>query len=364
MRYFDEFVSNTTAGSGNQCVFYPKDAGEIHTGRVYYRLTAGGTCRYSILYSNLTDTTFSDGSVSHANLVCDEWHIHAARIGVCSACNMETAAEPHGFIPVLFGGKPRKNVAPGEFFHTDPVTLTAEKGEYLCVELSFSGRMLPCHPESLLPAFVKTGNGFVRSTDQPFASMIGCDRRVTTRLSFLGDSITQGIGTPFNSYLHYCALITDSLDETVACWNLGLGFARAGDAAADGAWLFKAKQTDAVCVCLGVNDLFQVPNAEILKQNLLKTVRSLKKAGLRVLLQTVPPFNYSPDKALMWTDVNRYIRTLSPSEADMIFDVVPILGKPEAPHNALYGGHPDPRGTAVWAEKLLPDIQKLIGLTR
>lgn len=93
---------------------------------------------------------------------------------------------------------------PGEQFHTDPVLLSAKAGEYLCVELCFSGKELPCHPESWLPGFLKTYSGWEYTTNLPFASMVGCDRRVKTADLF-GDSITQGIGTPKNSYLHVAA---------------------------------------------------------------------------------------------------------------------------------------------------------------
>ena len=67
---------------------------------------------------------------------------------------------------------------PGEQFHTDPVLLSAKAGEYLCVEMCFWGKELPCHPESWLPGFLKMDGGWEYSMNVPFASMVGCDRRV------------------------------------------------------------------------------------------------------------------------------------------------------------------------------------------
>ena len=82
MKYFDSFVSNTCGGSGNQFFFHMNE-GEVRTGRVFYKITAGGTFDYALLFSNIIDSTFSDGSVSHKNLVLDEWTILAARAGRC-----------------------------------------------------------------------------------------------------------------------------------------------------------------------------------------------------------------------------------------------------------------------------------------
>ena len=41
MKWFQEYVSNTLAGSGNQVIYFTKDD-EIHRGRVYYKVFKGG----------------------------------------------------------------------------------------------------------------------------------------------------------------------------------------------------------------------------------------------------------------------------------------------------------------------------------
>lgn len=358
MRYFEEFSSNSTAGSGNPYFFCPEDPEKKIVGRTYYRITFGGEYRYSLLYSNLIDSTFADGNISHCNLVVDEWMIHGMRIGLCDKGNVATCAEPEEWVPVTFDRKKEKQVAPGEIFATDPVTLNAKSGEYLCVEMTFSGKMLPCHPESVMSAYVDSGNGFARENNQPFASMIGCDRKVKKRLVFLGDSITQGIGTPVDSYEHWCARVAEQLGEETACWDIGLGYGRAADAATGGAWLFKARQSDAICVCFGVNDLEQTWDPERLEKNLRTIVNELKKEGKRVLVQTVPPFDYPEELRILWNRVNRFIKEELAGEADTVFDVVPILGQKEKSHMARYGGHPDGQGCAAWANALVPVIRK------
>ena len=65
-------------------------------------------------------------------------------------------------------------------------------------------------------------------------------------IAFLGDSITQGVGTPDNAYTHWNALISKEIGEEYSYWNLGIGYARASDASTDGAWLNKAKNNDIV----------------------------------------------------------------------------------------------------------------------
>ena len=51
---------------------------KVRTGRVFYKITSGGKYNYSILFSNIVDSTYDDGTVSYKNLVCDEWQTHSA----------------------------------------------------------------------------------------------------------------------------------------------------------------------------------------------------------------------------------------------------------------------------------------------
>lgn len=69
MKYFEEFSSNTYAGSANQ-LYFEMDDNEIHTGRAFYKISVGGEYNYSILFSNILDSTYGDGTVSHKNLIC------------------------------------------------------------------------------------------------------------------------------------------------------------------------------------------------------------------------------------------------------------------------------------------------------
>jgi len=373
MKYFETYTSNSVAGSGNQ-FFFNMNEGEVRTGRVFYKITASGEYNYSLLFTNIMDSTFSDGSLSHKNLICDEWQIHGARIGKCKFIpdkpleKMTVSDSDEGadifvsdMTDVTFNSLKKKTVMPGEFFTTDPLKMIFEKGEYLCLEITFSGSMIPYHEETLLPVFVKGENGWSYSKQMPFAGMIGCDRETAKcRIGFIGDSITQGIGTEANSYKHWNARLSEKIGDEYAFWNLGIGYARAEDAATDSAWLFKAKHNDIVFVCFGVNDILQGVTEEKIKSSLNQITESLKKAGCRVILQSVPPFDYSGEKIYIWNNINRYIKEVLSKKVDAVFDNVPYLGRQgDEAHMAAYGGHPNAEGCAVWADALYESIKKI-----
>ncbi len=348
------YVSNTLAAGGSQhhVVFAHPQTESV--GRLYYRLFVGGTLDYALLFSNTIDSTFADGSASRQGYRCPSWTITRLRLGIT-----DTPAADAVFngVPVTFGGQSGCTVPCGEAIATDAVTLTAQAGQYLCVEIAFCGADIPYHAESMIPTFVRRGNVWEPSKELPFPSMVGCRRAVCHRVAFLGDSITQGIGVPFGDYSFWAALLADRLGPQNAYWNLGLGFGRAMDAAADGTWLAKAKQNDRVVVCYGVNDLGHGRTANQILTDLGTVVRLLQQAGCRVLLQTVPPFDYDSEHRAVWETVNTGIRQTLSHQADAFFDVVPVLGQDAAhPHLAPYGGHPNASGSAAWAQALLPTM--------
>lgn len=367
MEYFKKFSSNTIGGSGNQSHFSTE--GKTLRGRVFYRIEVGGKYNYSLLFSNVMDSTYYNGEHSHKDLICRPWNLCAARVGLCrnvpadrelANLEMDKDIRVEWLANLTFDGKAEKRVAPGEFFASDPVELCFARLEYICLEMEYEGEMLPFHPESRLPVYVDGGEGFRYDMRMPLPGMVGCDRPVGERVGFFGDSITQGIGPACNSYLHWNAHISRMLGERRACWNLGIGFARGNDAAARGAWFYKAVQNDTVFVCFGVNDLYQGQTAAEVKRDLALVVRELKKAGRRVILQTLPPFDYKDQMKADWQEINRYIMEELSAEVDAVFDNVPLLCKsPEEPERPGYGGHPNAEGCKKWAEALMKAVLPL-----
>lgn len=375
------YTSNTLGASANQ-LYFEADPEYMLTGRVFYKITQGGEYRYSLLFNNIIDSTYSDGSKSKSNRIMKEWTIHSARYAKYSADIFKNGiteppfrssyggaaiAREHGidcvpfeaeFQPISFDGKIGKRVSPGEIFETDEFEFYAESGEYICIELVFSGTEIPYHEESLLPIYRFRGGKWFYDKRVPLPACIGCDRTVNRRIGFWGDSITQGIGTRENSYLHWNARLAEMLGNGYSYWNLGIGYARADDAASAGIWLEKALLCDILFVCLGVNDLLQGLSADDIKRNLFKTVTLLKDAGKKVILQTLPPFDYCGNKIAEWEDINEYILTVLNNKVDFVFDCVEILGAEEARHNAKYGGHPNENGCEIWAEALFKGIKQ------
>lgn len=371
MKYFDVFSSNTYAGSGNQ-LYFDTESGKISTGRIFYKISVGGEYNYSILFSNILDSTYSDGSISQKNMICDSWTIHSARLGKCKYFDLskeiselvmsdnekKTDIVVSDFKDIYFNGQKTKEVMPGEFFASDKVKLEYKKGEYLCLEITFSGTKIPYHEETVLPVFIKENGEWKYSKYMPFAGMIGCDRKVEGKIAYLGDSITQGIGPKANSYLHWNAVLSEKIGDKYSYWNLGIGYGRANDAASNGAWLYKAKQCDIVFVCFGVNDISKGQTEEQIKADLNYIVEVLKKEGKKVIIQTIPPFNYEGETIEKWHRINLYIMTVLKEKVELVFDAVKYLGEENRLEKAKYGGHPNEEGCKLWAEALFEEIDK------
>jgi len=361
LNYFHTYTSNTTAASANQLFFTRIPPVKPSIGRVYYRVFAGGTHNYSFLFSNILDSTFDHGDIAKCNRIIDTWKLICVRVAVTDNCKPETL-ESVDMLPLTFGGKYEKTVAPGEFFVSDALSLTAKKGDYICVEYAFNGKNIPYHEERIIPAFIKQDGRWIDSARVPFLGMLGCDRPVKHRVVFWGDSITQGIGTERNSYDHWNARLSEMLGEENAYWNLGIGFGRASDAASLGAWFYKAKHADLAVVCFGVNDLLQTGDAEQIKKNLSTIVDALNGEGVKVVLQTVPPFDYTGELIEKWKDVNVYIKTVLADRVEAVFDNGPVLSVSEdEPQKTRFGGHPNAEGCRLWAEALYPVMKDVLG---
>ena len=371
MEYFEKYASASIGGSGNQLYFSTN--GEVKTGKAFYRISVSGKYNYSLLFSNITDSTYSDGKISCKNLECKEWKIYNAYISRCKKENFNylsedipnmTDTEIKGITTedkraITFNGNKEKTVKPGEFFSSDATGIFFEKGDYLCLEITFSGDMIPYHEESLLPLFSEEKGIFRYSKQMPVPGMIGCSRAVKKRIAFLGDSITQGIGTPINSYKYWNSLLSEKLSEDYSFWNLGIGYGRANDGASDGSWLYKAKQNDIVFVCFGVNDILQGQSEEQIKEDLTSIVDILKKENIKVILQTIPPFDYVGEDIEKWKRINNYIKNTLDKKVDLLFDNTIYLGKSEAEiHKSKYGGHPDINVCKVWSDEFYKCIKE------
>lgn len=342
----ERYVSNSIAGTNNNMILRGKER-ELH-GRIFYRVADHDATEYVFSFDNAVDSTFADGSESQANLPCAPYTVLSAFAGGYSG-------DPEAFdgvlTPLSFDGKPTKAVSPGEHYLCDPFEVDLKGQTYLVFEWTVRGTVIPYTPDKLQPAFLFSGETKEASAEFPQPSLILCKRDVRMTFAFWGDSITQGLQTPVDAYAYWAALIADGLPKDIAFADLGLGFARAKDAATLGVWFEKAKQFDFVNLCFGVNDLGAGKSSpEAVCEALHTAVTALKEAGCRVGMFTVPPIGCLEKERTL---VNDYIRQSLAPLCEYVYDVDPILSDPAHPGTPLYRLHPDPTGCRALADDFL-----------
>lgn len=343
--YFKAYVSNTLASTQNQVCF--ESDGTRQKGRVQLKAFVSGRFEYSLLFSDTINSTYAGGEFSVANETCGDWTIHSVKI--ITDLNSDEG------IQLNFNKKAEKSVQAGETFESDPVMIDIK--EDFIVEIEFSGKKIPYFEEAIIPIYRYINGEWVLNKKVPLPAMIGINRKVEKKIGFLGDSITEGIGVDCGSYAHWNAKIAEFTGEKYSYWNLGIGFARAADAASNGAWLAKAKEMDVVTICLGVNDMGRGYSATEICCALETVVRILQDNKVKTILFTVPPFDYQGESLEKWKKVNAYIIN-ELSKITEIYDVVPVWGD-KAPNEqrAIYGGHPNAEGCLKLATDFVEKVK-------
>ncbi|MDO5479763.1 MAG: hypothetical protein Q4G23_11445, partial [Clostridia bacterium] len=113
--------------------------------------------------------------------------------------------------------------------------------------------------------------------------------------------------------------------------------------------------------CLGVNSILRGYKAEEVICNLTKIVNILKSIGKKVIIQSVPPFDYSGDYIKIWECVNCRIENEIAPLCDGYFDNRNVLSKSkEEPYKTIYGGHPDNEGGKAWGNAIYEYIKEVI----
>ena len=69
-------------------------------------------------------------------------------------------------------------------------------------------------------------------------------------------------------------------------------------------------------------------SADELLADLSVIIREIKqtpeRSGVRVILFTVPPFNFAEEREKVWRTVNETIRTCPPEGTDIVFDIAEV----------------------------------------
>ncbi|WP_449599443.1 SGNH/GDSL hydrolase family protein [Paenibacillus sp. Marseille-Q9583] len=315
-----------------------------HTFRTYIRLRENGSLKLKFWHSNAVDSTWDQGQEAVGSEPGGDWVIETASIA-------DGGTVPDGTITentqhaLTFEGKASKSVAAGECFWSDETSIVLPEGHYLAftwtIKTLTAGKSIPFNVEGMLvSAYDAPGNlaaqqsadGFTASDNLlVLPSFIGYKKSVTKKLVFLGDSITQGVRTLKDEYEYWVAGIAEGLGTDIGVWNLGSGWARAYDVAADGPWLNKTKQSDEVMIVLGVNDIdIGCRSADELLGDLQTIISKIKGANAEanIILSTVPPFNFQGEREETWRKVNREILSNPPIGVSRVFDIASLLSLP------------------------------------
>lgn len=354
----NNYFSNTLAGGGNQFVFTNPWYKSGNVSRIFYKVSAGGEYDYVTKWSCVMDSTFSDGSVSRANTVLEGYYVLSLKMAVVKEVNNEIPDD--AFIKATFSGENGASVSGENIVVSDPVKLSAKEDEYICLEIEFNGKTIPYHEECLIPTFVKFAGEWVPDRRTPIPMTLACDRTIIKRIGFWGDSITQGIGVKLNSYNGYSQVAGKLLASENGVWNLGLGYGRLEDASSLSAWYNKAILCDLLIICFGVNDISNGATYKEIKKDLKTLLKALKKRKIKVLLQTVPPFDFEKKKAKVRDKVNDYILNKCTNKWVTVFDNRFVLAREEEPQTAIYVGHPNETGCKLWGEKIYEAIKELL----
>ena len=339
-----EYGSATAVSTATNFIMEQETA-TTGTYRTYVRLRETGQLDLKFWHSNAVDSTWDVGNTAKGSMPGGVWVIESAYVAV-SGHKRDGSIIPGSAIKVTFDGEVSKEVTPAEKFWSDSVHIDVPAGHDLVFSWTITasaGRSLPYNTEGLLvSAFEAEGNKadeeqgvlFTASENRlVLPAFIGYKKQVREEIVFLGDSITQGVRTRKDGYEYWVSRIADGLGPEYGIWNIGSGWARAYDAATDGPWLAKSKQGSIVAIVLGVNDIdIGSRSADELLADLSIIIRKIKRnperRGVRVILFTVPPFNFTQEREGVWRTVNSTIRTCPPEGTDVVFDIAKVLSCP------------------------------------
>lgn len=344
---------------------------ETRTFMATMRVQRPGThWRFSM--TNTVDTNWADGARSRANMPGGTFDIVSAAF-----------SNGADIVPVTFEGKLSRIVHPDEQVTSDICNIESARSRFItfrwCLRAGDAGAIVPATPNSqALCAFAPgdatyagpeafTDARTLEGEDENMCALpdlFEAEGAALSTMAFIGDSITQGVGTRIGYYESWAARIAAALADRYATLNLGLGYAQIADAACDGAWLNRAKHCDVVNVCLGVNDLLHGDGSACILR-LRAAIAALKSTpnAPRIVLFTTPPFDYEGCNIERWHELNAAITAPDHMGADYVFDMASVLSVDnEHAHMAKYGPHPDGVGGAAVAEAYVKRFMPEVGL--
>ncbi len=339
------------------------------TNVTYFRLTSDDTKEFVFWYRNTSDSTYAAGEESSFDRPGGYFTVSEAKIGIAYSSDNEPESE----VSLTFEGKSEIDVNPNDEIATDPVVYEVPEGAYLTFSWKITPKaedtLVPCSPDSIIPGYVIT-DGEKTSTTVLIKPNLIAAKQDKPRILFLGDSITQGCATPNDEYVFWAARIAYALRDKYATWNIGLGYARAYDAADGTAWISKATaylrdEKDLAVLCLGANDWGsgEYYTTERICTSIRKIVASLTSTGARLILFTLPPTCSDTPRNDVWRAVNESIRNeISKEYGTYLFDFAKVLGGRDGiDYQSICGElHPDGEGGRVTADAFLKQFADIL----
>lgn len=268
---------------------------------------------------------------------------------------------------VLFGGEEQVVLAAGATAVSDPVTVVVPDGGDLTVSMYLPG---PTGPVSFHRNVHATGAIGDRPTKSVFLlSGIDVPANGRTSIAVLGDSITEGLGTPDDANLRWSDQYAARFRRRPAVANLGISgnrlllddarFGPGGQSRFDRDVL-SLPTLQTLIVFLGINDIQQPPSqadpARVL-QGYEQLVRRARDHELEVIGATIGPFKgwvrYTEALDHVRNDVNAVLR--QGRLFDRLLDVDAAVRDPADPaqlrpaFNSGDGLHPNPAGAQAIA---------------
>lgn len=358
---FAGYVSNTVIATGAN---YLVDKADGTTFRTYFPVEETGALTYSFYFSNVVDSTWERGRYAYVGREGGQWKIVSAGVGTADAPEGDVA-----LTSVTFDGQESRDVAPGECFWSDEVTVDVQEGEYLVWEWTLTGEEIPCiRMSELAYAYAGRDGALDYNMDVPAPKFIGARRSVERTVTCFGDSITQGAQTTPYAQGFWAAQLSRALGTDTAVYNAGIGYARASDAVRSADWCSRAGHANVVLLAFGTNDLavgaygqMGMSTAPEIEESLRSLIGSLQEEGCTVILFNAPPFDFDEETEAVRQALNARIPVIAGETGALFFDMNAVLEDPANPGKPLYGGHPDDEGCTLVMQALLEQYGQVLG---
>ena len=100
-----------------------------------------------------------------------------------------------------------------------------------------------------------------------------------------------------------------------------------------------------------------------MKRDFTRVVELLHGAGVKVFLQTLPPFDWKDEYLERWLAINAFLKGELAKRTEGFLDVAPPLtDQSRGVGMSKYGKHPDEAGCFIWAGALTPKMKDFLKL--